>query len=107
MIFCRFAIIQLQLCEIMRDADLRAGHCTVDTGNLINNIIGRRACSTALLLYCSSSATALLTECYNAESRTTTSSNAHTTAGQNIIIVCTFVIYDAKVYAVKKLIYRQ
>ena len=33
----------------MRDADLRAGHCTVDTGNLINNIIGRRACSTALL----------------------------------------------------------
>ena len=98
---CRFAIIQLQLCEIMRDADLRAGHCTVDTGNLINNIIGRRACSTALLvLYCS-------TECYNAESRTTTSSNAHTTAGQNIIIVCTFVIYDAKLYAVKKLIYRQ
>ena len=50
---CRFAIIQLQLCEIMRDADLRAGHCTVDTGNLINNIIGRRACSTALLvLHC-------------------------------------------------------
>ena len=47
---CRFAIIQLQLCEIMRDADLRAGHCTVDTGNLINNIIGRRACSTALLV---------------------------------------------------------
>ena len=94
---CRFAIIQLQLCEIMRDADLRAGHCTVDTGNLINNIIGMRACS---VLYCS-------TGCYNAESRTTTSSNAHTAAGQNIIIVCTFVIYDAKVYAVKKLIYRQ